>query len=113
MVDLWGPKFPVSKSFEVPVVLINDLNDPVKGELKVRLLQGDKVIDEKTSPFQMDALGKTEMSFNLNAPNKPTDDCEVIAELTYGKKKVKSYRDVTFVAEENDNTSELKDSQKP
>jgi hypothetical protein len=62
-------------------VLINDLPKLYKGPLRLAIEQNGKIIAEKITNCQIDALDRTVISFDMEIP-KEDGQYQLIAELT-------------------------------
>ena len=71
MLDFWAGELPAGGKCDVPVVVINDLYEPWRGEVRFRLLRGTKVLSEQTQPCAVAVLGDKRLTFPLAAPAAP------------------------------------------
>jgi hypothetical protein len=93
MIDEWRAQLPPGKELDVPVVVINDLYQDWKGEVRFRLLRGCKRIGEQTCKCTVAALGQTRLSFICTVPTEPGDYQIEATLLQGGVKPVRSLRD--------------------
>lgn len=71
MVDSWADEYPSGATHEFPVLLVNDLDEDWKGDVRLRLLQGGRVLQEKIQPSQIAAYGTAKVTFTLSIPEAP------------------------------------------
>jgi len=67
MIDSWKAAYP-SGSLDVPVIVINDLDSRWSGKLNFQLIRENKVLQEKESPCEVEALGKLALHFSVEVP---------------------------------------------
>lgn len=70
MLDIWADEFPPEKSQEFPVVIINDLYENWKGNVRFRLSRNGKTLFEKTMPAEVAGLGSTRLVFTATIPKQ-------------------------------------------
>lgn len=70
MIDAWAADYAPGKMQEFPVTIINDLNEPWKGDVRFRLLSNGKPLKEKTIPAQIAGLGSTRLVFTETIPEQ-------------------------------------------
>ncbi|MCX6880531.1 MAG: SUMF1/EgtB/PvdO family nonheme iron enzyme [Verrucomicrobia bacterium] len=70
MIDAWAEDYPAGKAQEFPVVVINDLYENWLGTIRVRLLSEGAVVQEKTLPCEVPALGDVKHKFVIDLPSK-------------------------------------------
>ncbi len=73
MVDSWAEEFAAGSMQEFPVLLVNDLEDDWKGDVRFRLLGGGKVITEKTMPATIPGFGTGRVVFSIPIPEAPAN----------------------------------------
>jgi len=101
MIDAWAEEYPAGKQHEFPVVVINDLYESCKAQVRFRILCNGSTVREKTQPVEVDALGKVKLTFATDIPAK-TGKYQVEATLTRdGAEPVQSLRDFSVVTEED------------
>jgi hypothetical protein len=94
MLDLWEPRVAPGRPFDAPVVVVNDRDDTWKGTVRVKLLDGDRAIDEKSSPLTVPPADLAGAKVALTAPDR-TGRYLAVAELVReGDPPVRSRRDV-------------------
>jgi hypothetical protein len=71
MVNFWDDKPAAGANIRLPVIAVNDLYEPWDGTVTVRVLRGAKVIREMATPCHIDALGQTNLHFDLQLPSEP------------------------------------------
>jgi len=96
MVDSWDAQMKVGVKETVRVFVINDLHQPWKGLVRLRLMnQGGKVFDQ-LQPCVLKPLEKKILSFEGLVTDKP-GRYMLLAELLGQSTRVSSFRDITFV----------------
>jgi hypothetical protein len=97
MIEYWQDRVFIgdAESVTIPVLLINDLDAPWKGNVTLRLRQGTKdVVWTKSQPAEMASLGTGKITFDTILP-KTTGAYRLEAELTGADgKPVRSVRDI-------------------
>jgi len=73
MVDSWAEEYPAGTTHEFPVLLVNDLPEDWKGDVRFRLLGDGKVLQEKIEPSSVAGLGTAKVTFALSIPQSPGD----------------------------------------
>ena len=68
MLNLTEDQFASGKQQTMEVLAINDLYKDWQGRVRLRLLQGDKVIQEKTQTVMLPALGQGTVAFTVDIP---------------------------------------------
>lgn len=71
MVDSWAEEYPAGSTQEFSVLLVNDLNQEWKGDVRFRMLSEGKVVDEKTTPAFIATLGTANVAFTTAIPSRP------------------------------------------
>ncbi len=94
MLDEWRAELPAGKAQEFPVVVINDLYQEWKGQVRLRVLRGGKTVTEQFLPCEVAALGQLRLSFNCATPSEAGQYQLEAALLHKGAKPVCSLRDV-------------------
>jgi hypothetical protein len=98
MIDAFAEEYPPQTTLRFPVVLINDLYEPWKGTVRVRLLCNAKILQEKTEPAEIPALGSQTVRFAVDIPGR-SSACQIEAALIRpGEKPVCSLRDFRVTA---------------
>ena len=93
MIDEWRAELPAGEPLEVPVVVINDLYQGWKGEVRLRILRDRKVLAEQRRACEVAALGQLRVSFSCAVPTEPGDYQLEAALLRGSAKPVCSLRD--------------------
>jgi len=98
MIDAFAEEYPPETTLRFPVVLINDLDEPWKGTVRVRLLCRAKILQEKTEAAEIPALGSQTVRFAVDIPGR-SGTCQIEAALIRpGAKPVCSLRDFQVAA---------------
>jgi hypothetical protein len=71
MVDEWEPVVAPGTKRKVSLSLINDLDRPWKGLVRLRILKDGKTVVEWDALARMDSLGATRTDFSVEFPNEP------------------------------------------
>ena len=99
MIDAWAEEYDAGKPKTFPVVVINDLSESWKGEVRFQLLCEGAVVQEKTQPCEVPALGEARQSFTLDLPSK-TGNYQLAATLLKpGSDPVRSLRDFSIMTD--------------
>ena len=93
MLDVWADEYPPGKSQEFPVIVINDLSQPWKGEVRFRLSRGGETLVEQTVPAEVAGLGSTRLAFTATIPEQAADYQAEAALLATPAGPVRSLRD--------------------
>jgi hypothetical protein len=98
-IDAWAEEYPAGRPHEFPVVVVNDLDRAVQGEVKLRLLRGTQEVHQVVSSCSIPALGTTRLLLKLDVP-EATGAYQVEATLTRpGAAPVQSLRDFSILTE--------------
>ena len=80
MVDFCAESVEAGKPARIPVVVINDLERPWKGNVTLRLLKGPKVLLENKQPFTLVSYGKQTKTFAFVWPTQ-LGNCQIEVNL--------------------------------
>ncbi len=81
MVDYWKDRPVHGAKARVPVVLINDLDQPWQGPVTLRVKRGDRVLFDESKPdCRLEPLGQTKIVFDVAWPEQ-VGPCVLEAEL--------------------------------
>jgi hypothetical protein len=80
MIDSWAEDYAPAKRQEFPVVLINDLNEPWRGDVRFRILRAGKTVAEQRLPAEVAGLGSLRVVFTATIP-EPAGDYQAEALL--------------------------------
>lgn len=72
MVDSWAEEYPAGAPREFPVLLVNDLAEEWKGDVRFRLLEEGKVLEERTMPASIAGFGTGRVAFSIPIPARPS-----------------------------------------
>lgn len=101
MVDYWNDKAEVGASVKIPVIVINDLEEPWSGPVTLRILNGDKVVSETAQPVKIEPYGQAKFAFDISFPTNPGNYI-IQAELKAASgNPVKSLRDIELLKKED------------
>jgi len=70
MADFWDDKIKKGTDQDIPVIVINDLEDEWKGTVMFRILENDKVVLEKSQEITIASFGKNNCSFKTGSDLK-------------------------------------------
>ncbi|MCC6355917.1 MAG: hypothetical protein IT577_18675, partial [Verrucomicrobiae bacterium] len=93
MLDFWADDVAAGEEREVSAVVINDLYEPWKGEVRLRLLRGGETLSEQARPCEIDPLGDGRIAFEIAAPRPPGRYRLEAALVREGSPEVRSLRD--------------------
>jgi hypothetical protein len=97
MVDYWHDRPIRAAKVRLPVVLINDLEQPWQGPVALRLKRGERVLFEAKQAGRLGPFGEAKTVFDVTWPEQ-TGPCVLEAELrSAGGELVRSVRDLTVV----------------
>ena len=100
MIEAWDAEYPGGKAADIPVIVINDLNEKWSGTVRFRLLRDGKPLQEKTVKCELDAFGDKKLTFDVTIPEQG-GKCQLEAALINGKDApVLSLRDFVVVTDE-------------
>ncbi|MGE5296710.1 MAG: glycoside hydrolase family 2 TIM barrel-domain containing protein [Solirubrobacterales bacterium] len=100
MLDYWGQDLVAGREAEFKAIAINDLYEPWRGTMRLRLTKNGKTVASRDVPCTIEALGSASLSATLSVPSKP-GDYVLTAELTArGDKPIRSVRDAKVVEAE-------------
>ena len=73
MVDAWAEEYPAGVTQEFSVLLLNDLHEDWNGNVRFRLLEDGKVLEEKTTPASINGLDTARAAFSISIPARPAN----------------------------------------
>jgi beta-galactosidase len=100
MVDAWTEEYPGGAAQEFSVLLVNDLYEAWKGNVRFRLLQDGKILEEKTTPATIGRLGTAKTLFSISVPQRPANYQVEATLLTTPVGPVRSLRDFAVLTPE-------------
>ena len=68
--ETWFVDLLPGKIADIPVVITNDLDKPVRGSIRVTLQKGGQELQNETINFNVDALKQNRLWIRLNMPDK-------------------------------------------
>ncbi len=98
--DFWEDELAPGEKRDIAVWVINDLDQGWQGEVRLRLLCGDKTIRQQTQPGEVAALGETRVVFPLLVPAEPGRYTLEAALTPKGSPEVRSLRDFRILTPE-------------
>ena len=99
MIDAWAAEYPPGAARAFPVVVINDLYEDWKGEVRVRLLRDGAAVQEKSQACDVPALGERKLTFEIAVPAQ-TGKYQLEAALVKpGADPVRSLRDFSVLTD--------------
>ncbi len=100
MIDFWDTEPEPGAKRSINVITINDLYQDWKGTVRLRLMQGEKIVTEQSAPCTIEQLGVKELSFDLTIPTQ-SGSYQLTAELSAsGKQPVRSVRDFEVITQQ-------------
>ncbi len=105
MIDCWDAQAQIGVEKVVPIIVINDLEKPWAGAVRVRVTrEGDaKPALEDTKPLQLVSFGDARVEFKISMPQTAGDyliEAALIEDGSVNEKPVHSLRDVAVVSAE-------------
>jgi beta-galactosidase len=96
MIDYWKDKPAAGAAVHVPVVLVNDLDRPWRGPVKLRVRRGEQVVVETSKAAEIESLGTASVAFDIKWPGD-IGPCVLEAELNGADgQPVRSVRELTI-----------------
>jgi len=71
MIDFWDQSIKRGSKTDIPVIAINDLEKGWSGMVRMRILQDEKVVQEKIVSLLVPSYGKSEFSFTIDPIKSP------------------------------------------
>jgi hypothetical protein len=96
MIDAWAESYAPGSREAFPVVVINDLNESWKGEIRLRILRDGKVVAEQEQSAEAAGLGTARVVFPVTIPEAPGRYQVEAALLATPAGLVRSLRDFTI-----------------
>jgi hypothetical protein len=97
MIDYWGQALRAGERQAMKVVVVNDLDEPWRGGVRLRLSKNGREVTRLETNCQVEALGRGVIAFEQPVPTE-VGDYVLTAELTAeGQGTVRSVRDVKVV----------------
>jgi len=93
MLDFWAETMAPGSDSPAKVFVINDRYSDWRGEVRLRVLRGDKEVSVQRQPCQVPALGRTILNFRLVVPQEP-GQYTFVADLDDAGRRIRSLRDV-------------------
>lgn len=99
MIDFWADEIVGSQHREIPVAVINDLETPYTGDVRLRLVQGEQTLADESRPCRVKPLGREVVSFPIDVL-ADTGSYRLVAEIAAtGQSPVTSLRDLSVITE--------------
>ncbi len=99
MVDWWKPELAAGQKVEVPVILVNDLEQPCRVAVHLALRQGEKTLIEQRREVDLPGFGSERLTFSCAVPNT-SGPAQWVATLERpGARPVQSWRDATVATD--------------
>jgi beta-galactosidase len=73
MIDAWDEAYAAGKPHEIPVVVINDLPETWKGEVRLRILRGGQTVAEERRPAEVAGWGSLRLAYRVTIPQQSGD----------------------------------------
>ena len=100
MLDFWADELPAGETRALPVVVINDLAENRSGQVRLRLLRGNRLLSEQVELCAVPAVGEQRLSFNFSAPAEPGQYTLEAVLVQNGQPEVRSLRDFEVLTSE-------------
>jgi hypothetical protein len=100
MINDWAEEMPPGEKREIPVIVINDLYQSWRGDVRLRLRQDSQVLWDKVSALEVPPLGKEQLTFTCAVPLEPGRYQIEAALLKPGAEPVRSLRDFEVLTPE-------------
>jgi hypothetical protein len=100
MIDYWNEEAEKGQRLDLPVSVINDRHDDWSGSVRLRVVQGKRILHEECKPITVPALGQQSAPF---AWTVPATDGQYLLEATLlgkGQPPVRSLRDLAVLSPE-------------
>ena len=68
MIEAWAAEYPSGQATNIPVIVINDLDEKWSGSLRFRLLRDNKPLLEKNEKAEVAAYGDVKLAFSVTIP---------------------------------------------
>ena len=96
MLDEWGNDIDIGKLHEFKIIAINDLGPSWTGTVHLQIKDGERVLDDKSTPLTISSYGKKTVSITCTVPNIPgLYTVQAVLEKK-GAKPVRSIREIRF-----------------
>jgi hypothetical protein len=93
MLDFWAEQVPCGSQRSLRVLVINDLYQDWKGDVRLQIVQKGKPVSTQAQACKVPSLGQTTLTFSQAMPDEP-GDYTIVAELTdQSRSVVRSLRD--------------------
>ena len=73
MLDFWAESVPAGSEHDVKVVVINDLEPPWKGEIRLHVMKGQECLSTRTLPCEVNGFGREIVTLPVLMPVEPGD----------------------------------------
>jgi hypothetical protein len=94
MLDFWAEEVPAGGHRQLRVFVINDLDRPWQGAVRLRILRGDRELSSQSQNGKIGPFGREILTFDAAWPKEP-GEYTLVAELSDAAgKPVRSLRDV-------------------
>lgn len=93
MVEVWDKTFKSGAELKVPVHVFNDTGEPWNGQLKLSLMDGEKILSVQEIKVSLTEYEKKVISLNLKLPNAK-GNYQLQSEINYKGEAVTSSRDI-------------------
>ena len=100
MIDHWATELSPGEARQAPVVVVNDLYDPWKGQVRLRLAHEGKVLWEEVKPLEVEPLGRATLPFTFTARRSGAYQLEAALLGAADAKPVCSHHDFSIISDE-------------
>jgi hypothetical protein len=70
MIDFWDDTIKKGTPLNIPIIAVNDLDKDWKGKIRLRLLNNETVVQEKTEEIIIAAYSQNKLSFTIDTDLK-------------------------------------------
>jgi len=97
MIDFWQNDLESGSKQKVPVAIINDCASDWGGTVRLRMLEGEKTLWQKTKGCIVRSTGREVVEFTITAPTAPGDYQLVAERVRENEPVVRSWRDFSVL----------------
>lgn len=100
MVDHWQDDVAGGEPRQVPVVVINDRQEPWGGSVRLELRRGEEVLQQRAQKCSLGPVGRQVVRFEIDVPEQPSQ-YELVGTLSSkGQEEVRSHRHFSVLTDE-------------
>jgi hypothetical protein len=95
MIDFWDEQLPAGQSYSLPVVVVNDLDQPWRGSVRLSVLRGQTPVLAQEQDCHVARLGVQTLTFNFAVPSEP-GHYQLVAQLYCAREEAADVRSPAF-----------------